>query len=306
VKLFHGEASVKLALRRGRWLLAMLAVVLAAQLQAQTRQSPVLSEADLLNYLENIRVGDDSPPLVKLSRAEIEQLRLRIFASPEVSVPILRKLVLDGRVGPSRANMASGGSSHLLQQVARMLTKDPNSARLSPNADRLASPPEPRPGECLVLDVMGGLTTAFNLTADYAAGGQWIGPRPTKSQPSLVFVFRMREGQVDTSDSLIVPLGRVAYLAKGPFETSYDVWSVVLHDGTHLAVKGKRLEETRAGGPTVVRKSYDWFSLKAGEVQGESLYFSGFSGAARSASGKLGRLAINGDEVVSLRCSRQR
>lgn len=244
--------------------------------------------------------------MVKLSRTEVEQIRLRIFESPDVSLPILRKLVIDGRDGPSRANMVGGGSSDLLRQVGRKLTKASATARLESNADRLANPPVPRPGECVVLDLMGGMTTASNLTASYVAGGQWIGARPTRSPPSLIFVFRLREGQVETRDSLLVPLAQVAYLAYGSDESSREVWSIALHDGTRLTVRGRQLEETPVGGSAFIRTTFDWYSLKAGEVQGESLYLSGFGGDARSASGKAGRLAINLDDFVSLRCSRRR
>jgi hypothetical protein len=158
----------------------------------------------------------------------------------------------------------------------------------------------------VVLDVMGDATVATNLTALYVAGGQYIGgPPPMSEQPTLRFVFRSREGSVDFYDSLAIPLGRVVRLAFGTYE-GRDVWSILLRDGTHLGVYPQRLEEAPAGGPAVVRRRYESYFPATGEVRLTPLYLSGFRGAARSATGRQGRLRIDERDVALIQCGNRR
>jgi len=276
----------------------------APRVHAQAGQPRPPSEADVINYVEDHIYGTFTRG-VYLSRAEVEQLRVRIFQSPEVSIPILRKIVLDGRVGAGRAAVVGTQAEATLRDVARVLTKDTDSAKLIPNIERLSSLPTPRPGECVVLDVMGNLTVAWNLAAHYSALGQWLSGPPTSVQPTLRFVFRSREGHVASEDSLAIPLGRVVRLALGTYEGG-GVWSILLRDGTHLGVFPHRLEETPARGQAVVRREYEDYSLKAGEVQGEPLTFRGFRGVARSASGRQGRMEIEEDQVALVQCGNRR
>jgi len=293
------------SIRRGSLVLLMMSeMAFAARAHAQAGQPRSLSEADVINYLENHIYGTFTRG-VDLSRGEVEQLRLRIFQSPEVSIPILRKIVLDGRVRAGRVAVVGTQADATLRDVARVLTRDSASGRLVPTAERLSSLPTPRPGECVVLDVMGNLTVAWNLTAHYSALGQWLSGPPTSVQPTLRFVFRSREGPVASEDSLAIPLGRVVRLALGTYEGG-GVWSILLRDGTHLGVYPHRLEETPARGQAVVRREYEDYSLKAGEVQGEPLTFRGFRGVARSASGRQGRMEIDEDQVALIHCGSRR
>ena len=77
-------------------LLCSLTVGVRALAQEVPPQPP--SEPEVLDYLENMDFGGARRRI--LSDAEKAQLRLRIYGAPQASIPILRKLVTDGRAGP--------------------------------------------------------------------------------------------------------------------------------------------------------------------------------------------------------------
>ncbi len=284
-------------------LLMIVGMFFAERAVAQTAQLRPLSEDEVLDYLENT-VSADIPRRVKLTPDDVEQLRFRIFQAPDVSIPILRQIVLDGRLRASRANRVAGTSAAVLSDVARVLTRDATSARFVTSAERLAPAPAPPPGQCAVLDVMGNLSTARNLTAIYSGGGPGAGTRRVE-QLILRFALKARMGHVVSDDSLAIPLARIARLAHGTYEGE-EIWDILLGDGSQLTLRRHRLEEIGADGASVSRRELESYSVQAGEVQGEPLALQGYRGETRPTPRRRGRLEISEDQVALIQCASSR
>ncbi len=270
--------------------------------QAVAPQPP--SESEVFEYLENMYGSSSRKPT--LSRSQVEQLRLRIDGTPQVSIPLLRKIMTDGRSGPGRANNVASEAESVLRFVARTLSRDSASGRLVPAIERISPPLASPPGYCALLDVSGDATIAQGLTAHYSASGQWYGSRPSSVLGELRFSLTRTEGRVKSEEIFAVPLAQVARLVVG-FEhgavgSGAEVWSILLHDGREITIHRNFLEESGPGSVSPSRRAFDWYSLKSGEVQGEALRFWGFGGQARSASGRVGRLEIGLDDVAVIRC----
>jgi hypothetical protein len=274
-------------------------MLFAERAVAQTEQLRPPSEDDVLDYLENT-VAANIPRRVKLGPDDMEQLRFRIFQAPAASIPILRKIVLDGRLRASRANHVAGVSASVLSGVAHVLTRDASRGWFVPAAEGLSPVPAPAPGECAILDVMGTVTRARNLTVAYSVAGP--GATRQVERPTLRFALKAHTGHVVSDDSLAIPFGRIARLAHGSFEGD-DIWSIVLGDGTQVTLRRHRLEQLASGGNPISRRELESYTAQAGEAQGEPLALSGYRGETRLSARRRGRLEVSDDRVALIECT---
>lgn len=289
-------------------LLIMGQLVSMERLYAQIGETRQLLEGDILDYLEN-DIHGRIQRRVNLPQSAVEQLRARIFQSPEVSIPLVRKISMEGRATgqrppiSTRANNVTGGAERLLGGLARTLARDTTSGRLMASAERLSPFPTPRPGECVVLGVMGDVTVVRNLTALYAAGGAWIGTRPSTRQRTLTFRFQWEEDRVSLEESLTVALTRVRRLVPNGTYEGKALWSILLHDRTDLRVYDDHLEISSGSDLRPPVHSYESYSLETSRVQGDPVTLMAFEGEAPSRSGRVGRFSIPIDEVAAVECA---
>jgi hypothetical protein len=151
----------------------------------------------------------------------------------------------------------------------------------------------------VIIDTDGNAYNVGDLEAKYTAGGMWLGSRPTRIKKSLSIVLYTTKDRITTTEDLKVPFAsmrRLVFEGGSVPEELNEVFEgqkpirIEMRDGSVILLSS-----------TLLVEMVDRFRFEAGETQGQKITLDGFSGRAKTESGKEGDFWISLSETRSIK-----